>query len=157
MKVDVKFKLFDPSGKRVCAEGFKYLWMKKVYDFNDQYHCAKCLVGPYIGGFHPKMLAEYKTTVRSPVGSILYFCGVAEPFDWKNNFHLAVQAVPKEEKCVGVHRMYNGFQLVIENAAVILFDDQVARKMYPEKSERFLSCRNFQFGAQCFSDRTVSK
>lgn len=157
MRVDVKFKLFDPSGKRVCAEGFKYLWLKKVYDFDDKHHCAKCLVGPYIGAFHPKMLAEYKNTVSVPVESLLYFCGVADPFDYKNNFHLAVQAVPPEEKCIGVHQMYNGFQLVIENASMISFNDHAARRMYPEKSERFLSCRNFQFGVDWFGDRAVSR
>jgi hypothetical protein len=56
-------------------------------------------------------------------------------------------------------RTYTGYTIKVGNAEKVIFDDKIARKLYAEKiralyaereAEEFLTCRNYQFGAQVF-------
>lgn len=145
--INVRFYLMDPTGKREELSGFKYLWLKQVFGFDESFHCAKCLQGRYIKGFNPDVRLEAPVTLHVPEDSVLYFCGVTQHFDWSKNLHLAAKV---KDKSIVEHQLFNGVKLVLINAEQIHFDDEAARKLYPDRPERYLSCRNFQFGAQYY-------
>ena len=88
------------------------------------------------------------TTPVNPAGTVLYLCGVASPYRWERNAHLAVIVAPGHDASV---QLWNGDTVKITGARQIVFDDNAAKDRYPEKGREFLTCRNFQFGAQYFT------
>lgn len=145
--------LIKPNGDRI--EGHGYLWLKKVVRFDDTKHCAQCLVGSYEVAFGVR--AAMNRTIRLPryqVGDIIYVCGVSKPYRWDMNRHLAARIKPMARCKVELH---DGSVIYLEGAQEIPFDDHAARNLYPDRSERFLSCRNFQFGAQHFASSDVGR
>lgn len=127
--------------------GFRYFWMKTVTGFRSSVHCANCLVGNYCGEVSNSMLSGRRHVLAHPVGTVLYLCGVASPYRWTHNAHLAMKVDPGHTASV---KLWQGDTVEIEGARQLLFDDAVARRMYPDKGRDFLTCRNFQFGAQYF-------
>lgn len=128
---------------------FRYFWIKRVEGFSPGVHCARCLRGDYLVG-DGKGLAVPQSglTIDLAVeeGSVLYVCGVDIANRYDRNLHLAARVDPQEVACafrdeVGV--MLNG-------AREIPFSDRPARRLFPDRGEEFLSCRNFHFGAQHF-------
>lgn len=75
---------------------------------------------------------------------LFYLCGVASPYQWANNAHLAFRATPGRRAHLA---LFNGGLVSVANAAPVLFTDVQALEYYPEKSKAFRTCRNFQFGA----------
>ena len=90
------------------------------------------------------MRAGVDLQFESAAGDLFYLCGVATPYQWANNTHLAFRATPG-----GVARLtlFNGGLVTVANAAPVLFTDARALEFYPGKGKAFLTCRNFQFGA----------
>lgn len=127
-------------------EGFRYFWAKAVTGFTPSVHCARCLKGSYVKAVNNRMSAG-STEVGNP-GEIIYICGVSTPYKWANNFHL-VLLCSEDAEPFSVE-LYNGIAISVSGANRINFDASAAKRLFPEKGSNFLTCRNFQFGAQYF-------
>ena len=136
------------ESKNKTLTGFsKYTWAKYVEAFDDKNHCAKCLKGKWPREIWEKMSANQDIVLPLEEGKPFYICGVAYPWNYKNNMHLAIIGKQGGEARL---ELYTGDVLTVRDAEQYLFDDKVARELYPEYSEKFLTCRCFQFGAQYF-------
>lgn len=125
--------------------GFRHFWLKRVVGFNPSQHCAGCLKGSYVEGVvGVGMPADVDLNFGAAAGELFYLCGVASPYQWANNAHLAFRAMPGS---VARLTLFNGGLLTVVDAAPVLFTDAQALEFYPGKSRAFLTCRNFQFGA----------
>lgn len=124
-------------------KGFAYFWMKRVEGFDDTKHCAKCLKGEYVNEVSAE-LTDGAHMIAAEPGQVFYLCGVAKPYRWENNAHLAMRAAPD---CSALLTLYTGALVRIDGAVQIPFDDTAARELYPTKAKAYLTCRNFQFGA----------
>ncbi len=118
---------------------FKYLWLKKVEDIDLSVHCAKCLVGQYINAVNTKQ-KDYEDIELED--GIYYLCGVALPYKWDNNFHLAF----KYSEGNSITYENNGISIVIQNAIQLPIDEKyidITDKHAHLKTYR--TCRNWQF------------
>lgn len=140
---------FEIKSKNNKILGFKYFWMKRVSSFNENVHCARCLVGNYEKqfGLNTPVNSLIDLSGKYQESEVIYMCGVSSPYRWENNFHFAGVVCFGESSTV---EMYNGDILVVKNVKRIVFDDSKAKLLYPEKGKEFLTCRNFQFGASYF-------
>jgi hypothetical protein len=129
------------------VHGFRYLWAKNVRGFSSGRHCAGCLIGEYDKAFG--LAAPVNRTVAMtghPIGAIVYFCGVAVPYRWEKNAHLAVRVTGDRENTVTLE-LHTGDKLIVIGAERLAFDGAIAKAAYPDRGKAFLTCRNFQFGA----------
>jgi hypothetical protein len=140
----MKVQYFSASA---AVEGWRFLWMKRVTGFDASRHCARCLLGEYVEAVGLDMPVSTLIDVPAEPGDVFYWCGVATPYRWKHNAHLALAA---RDGGGAVLHCYNGDVLVVTGAEQIPFDDKAARALFPERSKAFLTCRNFQFGAARF-------
>jgi hypothetical protein len=131
--------------KLLIQRPFQYFWGKYVNDFNIKVHCANCLIGHY-----SSIIKKDCNLIDSELNEFpfkyFYICGVAKPYRWQNNFHLAV----KESKGHNVYSNENGVEVWIEDAERI----EIQHLEYPEvyeKNKPFSTCRNWQFGYQMFT------
>jgi hypothetical protein len=124
--------------------GFRYFWMKSVEGFNASAHCATCLKGEYVKSVGLHLLASRPALVTAEEGTLFYLCGVAKPYAWAKNAHLAIR-VRKGATCT-LH-LHTGQSITIMGGEQVPFDDKAAREHYSTKSSAYLTCRNFQFGA----------
>lgn len=125
---------------------YKYFWAKWVTGFDPRDHCAKCLVGEWERRINPNIISPARVELDHRPGEILYICGVAEPYNWWKNFHLVVLT----GSGVATRRMSNGMVVTVQGGTEIPFGPEAAKELYPRKGRKFLSCRNFQFGASKF-------
>jgi hypothetical protein len=143
-----KLRFFINSNAIIFA-GWKYFWAKKVSGFNPDVHCARCLIGPYEKKISTRALVNVEVDLTGySVGDIVYVCGVASPYKWANNFHLAARVTEgydKGEYAVG--SMASGDQFFLRGAAKIPFTAEAAERAFAGRGKDFLTCRNFQFGA----------
>jgi len=103
-----------------------------------------------MSGVNKELAQGGRTILNAKAGSLIYVCGVASPRNWSNNFHLAFRVAAGEQI---TSQFYTGAAITVSNAVALPISDQMARELFPELSEDFLSCRNFQFGAQAFGRR----
>jgi hypothetical protein len=90
------------------------------------------------------MPAGHDVSFEASAGELFYLCGVASPYQWANNAHLAFRTI--EGRACQI-TLWNGGVIAVANAAPVCFTDAQALEFYPDKSKSFLTCRNFQFGA----------
>jgi hypothetical protein len=103
------------------------------------------LKGSYVHGVVGiTMPADHDLSFEASPGELFYLCGVASPYQWANNAHLAFHAT---EGCASQFTLWNGGVITVVNAAAVRFTDAQALEFYPDKAKSFLTCRNFQFGA----------
>ncbi len=134
------------QSRRDRVLGFRYLWMKTVTGFLPRHHCARCLKGEYHPEFGPTMDVNARLgAVEYSEGTLLYICGVSSPYRWPQNLHLAGRVTAGAQAGTTV---WTGDQLTVSGLERIPFDDRAARRRFPERGEDYLTCRNFQFGAQ---------
>ena len=118
---------------------FKYLWLKKVEDIDLSVHCAKCLVGQYINTINTRQKTYADIELQD---GIYYLCGVALPYKWSNNFHLAF----KYSKGSQITFDSNGISVVIQDAIQLPIDEK-----YIDTNDKhahlktYRTCRNWQF------------
>jgi hypothetical protein len=125
---------------------FHYFWGKWVQGFDPTEHCARCLLGDFEKAISPAWKTGDELEIACKPGEILYVCGVAEPYNWSKNFHLPLRIGQGQF----TKQLSNSMLIRVSGATEILFDALSARELYPRKDHRFLSCRNFQFGAHQF-------
>jgi len=146
MESNVNSLSFKIDSRHEALQGWRYFWCKNVKGFKADVHCARCLVGSYekrVGTRAPVNVAVPLTGHHT--GDLLYFCGVAMPYRWANNFHLAVRVQPGS---VTTAPMSNGDTFIVHGAARVAFDAAAAERSFAGRGKDFLTCRNFQFGAQ---------
>ncbi len=121
---------------------FRYFWLKYVTGVNLNVHCARCLKGEYsdkvrIAGTFPLIQLD-----ESPA-SIVYLCGVALPYNWSKNFHLALRQSPGERFAVNEL----GVSMTVHNAVPLpITMDAVEAIDHPKRRlPRYHTCRNWQF------------
>lgn len=145
MSANLRFFILS---ERPAFQGWKYFWAKNVKGFNSDLHCARCLVGSYIKPICTR--APVNTEVDLPnhsVGDLIYVCGVAQPYRWANNFHMACR-VTGESGDVAAGPMAGGDTFMVRGATRVEFDASTAERSFAGRGKDFLTCRNFQFGAQ---------
>lgn len=128
-------------------QGFRHFWAKRVTGFDGAVHCAECLRGPRQQDINKRLAQGGRATLSTRAGSLIYICGVASPRNWSNNFHLAMRVTDGGQT---VSQLYTGATIKVSNAVAIPIADDAARNLFSELPEEFLTCRNFQFGAQQF-------
>jgi hypothetical protein len=129
--------------------GWRYLWLKTVEGFNENVHCARCLVGKFDKNFGLKSPINRDVELAYPEGTILYFCGVAQPYNWANNAHLAGRV---KRGAMASLDLWTKDMLVIRGLEAIPIDKSVSDAKFGDRSRNYLTCRNFQFGAQMFCE-----
>lgn len=127
--------------------GFKYFWMKTVRGFNPLVHCARCLLGSYEQSVKVKMAVNQPTELTAVDGAVVYLCGVADPFRWERNLHLAAMV---KRGSIATVAAYTGDVICLLDCETINFNDEAATRLFPELGKAFLTCRNFQFGAHFY-------
>ncbi len=130
-------------------KGFRYFWLKRVTGFDPALHCARCLKGSYFSEAGTGMPVNQDIHIEADPGEVLYLCGVSAPYQWARNFHLALRV---EHGAAVRSTLYTGDVVSILGADYLPFDDVEARRRFPDLSEAYLSCRNFQFGAHHFRE-----
>lgn len=139
----------SPSEKATSQlYGFRYWWLKRVDGFLSGRHCAPCLKGEYSPTVAPHMPTATKVAITGEPGTIFYLCGVENGFRYERNFHLPFVVDPSAEAIEA--ETFNGHAIRVEGARQLFFNDEAARALFPHKSNDFLRCRNFQFGAHQF-------
>lgn len=122
---------------------FRYLWLKYVNGVNLKVHCARSLLGVYSTKISAQMQSIKKPIVLDEDESeIFYLCGVALPYKWENNFHLAF----KRKVGAKLHVERNGIKITIENAVEIPITPDYIEPTDPNaKKKEYATCRNWQF------------
>jgi len=128
-------------------QGFKYFWALRVDGFDPTNHCQPCFIGERLLQVRLPLAAGGVAKIRARPGAKIYICGVADPYRWKNNFHLPVVA---REGSEAAGTLYTGADVEVFNGEELPIDASAAKERYPTLGEEFLTCRNFQFGAQYF-------
>lgn len=140
------------DGPAPRLRGFRYFWAKKVRGFSRGSHCARCLIGPYEKSVANDMFTgewiELEQTYED--GAILYICGVSSPYRHELNAHLALR-IDRSAQDPIFHPIHGGQTISFRGATKIEFDGQAAAKLFPDRGQSFLTCRNFQFAAQHFA------
>lgn len=117
--------------------------------FDPALHCARCLKGSYFSEIGTALPVNQSIHIEADPGEVLYLCGVSSPYRWERNFHLAL--VVQHGGAVRM-KTYTGDTVSILGVDLLSFDDAEARRRFPDRSEAYLSCRNFQFGAHHFRE-----
>ncbi|RRR76463.1 MAG: hypothetical protein EI684_02980 [Candidatus Viridilinea halotolerans] len=124
--------------------GFTFFWLRYVWGFRAQYHCASCLAGRYD--------MRVSATMPLPARMVLdnrypyaYLCGVASSGIWANNFHLpVVYAAGEQAEAV----TYHGVRVRILNAQEVPIPwIEAGWNGFPLS---YTTCRNWQFGVHAF-------
>lgn len=144
--VDVTIRV--TPGDPAADGGWRYFWGKTVTGFDASKHCMPCLVGDRIDGIDPKLLTRGGSVgKRFKAGTAIYLCGVSYPYVWGNNLHLPFRAkTGARTRQVA----YTGAVIEVIGGEAIPIVDSAAKAQFPTKGYKFLSCRNFQFGAAQF-------
>jgi hypothetical protein len=145
--VQANLKFFVLS-ERPIFQGWKYFWAKNVKGFNPDVHCARCLVGSYIKPISTRAQVNAEIELSGHgVGDLIYVCGVAQPYKWANNFHMACRVTGSMQD-VAAGAMAGGDTFMMRGAVRVDFDAETAQRQFAGRGRDFLTCRNFQFGAQ---------
>lgn len=142
----------DPRSRDLpLSEYFSFFWAKWVTGFQPSVHCASCLLGEYEERVHKGLRPGIRLNLGERAkGDVLYLCGVTKPYVHKLNFHLVVE--PCETKGART-LMHCGYRVEILGGRWIAFNGDAAERLFPDKARSFLTCRNFQFGAQYYEGR----
>lgn len=123
-------------------QNFRYLWLKYVNNVNLNEHCAKCLIGEYSKQIKKRQRTQTNITLNEYPAKYYYLCGVAFPFKYENNFHLAF----KEKKGNILEVDENGINLTLKNAERIFFSKKDIDPFNPHANKKgYNTCRNWQF------------
>jgi hypothetical protein len=133
--------------KNDVLTGFRYFWGKTVTGFDNKVHCAKCLLGEYDEQVKADMPANTDIEIPLDEGAVFYLCGVAIPYKWANNAHLALKV---KAGATAELPLYTGDKISVEGAEKIPFDGKKALDRYSHLSKAYTTCRNFQFGVSYF-------
>lgn len=121
--------------------GFKHLWLKSVVGFNPTCHCFHCLVGRREPRVFPRMAPGTTVPLDPSEAKFFYLCGVAYPWSWDNNLHLAVRVEPGSSTTAFA---YNGCEFTVRGGVAVPIP--ALPDGFEGRPKSFTTCRNFQFG-----------
>lgn len=121
---------------------FRYLWLKYITGVNLSVHCAGCFKGVYSQKINPKITSVQNAELNECETNIFYLCGVANPYNWNKNFHLAFKT--KEGSMIDYTS--NGIHIIIENAEQLPISmDDINTSLKHADQKEYYTCRNWQF------------
>lgn len=124
---------------------FRYLWLKYVNGVNLNVHCAGCLKGSYSKEINPSHSRLNGIELSEFEAKYFYLCGVASPYKWENNFHLAFEQ--KNNSIIDINE--NGIKIKILNAErLIIMPIDFSNKSKYKDDKAYFTCRNWQFANQ---------
>jgi hypothetical protein len=128
---------------------FRHFWCVVVRGFDSSKHCLPCLLGSRVKAVKPSMVEDGNRilSVTCKPTEFVYICGVSYSFEHAKNFHLV--ASPTEGE-TATAKTFRGVGVEIRGASRIQIDAQPAKNLYPHLDSSYLTCRNFQFGAQVY-------
>ena len=135
---------------------FRFFWMKYVTDINLDKHCAAGLKGPYdkrISLYKNRGLTHWEDmTLDQGESDFYYICGVAQPFNWDENFHCVLRCVPGETLTFDE----KGVTGTIMNAVRIPIHemDRINSTNQHKDDPKYYTCRNYQFALE-FDELTL--
>lgn len=125
--------------KMNVTKPFNYLWLKTVESVDLNVHCAKCLVGSYYSNISNKEGTLENLQLEN---KIHYLCGVARPWNWNNNFHLAFMPSVGDT----VRYSSNGIEIEIEDAIALPISEEFIDYGHSKAHlKSYYTCRNWQF------------
>jgi hypothetical protein len=147
----MKLILTDQSGAgREYLQGFRYFWLKYVSGFDQAQHCARCLLGNYSKLVNTAMLTERIVQLQEPAAAApfdyLYLCGVAAPYQWERNFHLALR--PAAPETITEAETSNGFRVSVQGLEAVPIP--TLPDGFQGLAKAYTTCRNFQFGVASY-------
>jgi hypothetical protein len=127
--------------------GFAHLWVKYVTGFAPSVHCARCLLGPFSQRVRPNAFPVNEPVELDEYGGYdyLYLCGVAKPYSWRNNLHLAVVPCPGH---TAEAEAWNGVVFRIDGAMAVAIPELPIG--YDGRTKAFTTCRNWRFGVSAY-------
>lgn len=121
---------------------FRYLWLKYITGINLSVHCAGCFKGVYSKKIFPEVKNVENEDLNECNTDIFYLCGVAKPYNWSKNFHLAFT---KSEGDL-IDYDSNGIHVIIENAKQLpISADDIDNSLKHADKKEYYTCRNWQF------------
>ena len=118
---------------------FSYLWLKHVTGYDISQHCARCLLGEYDERISPQQPLTENLVLTD---GIYYLCGVAKPYNWYRNFHLAF--MPKTGSVIDYS--CNGISVLIQDAVAFEISPRfIDHSDVHAQTKAFYTCRNWQF------------
>ncbi len=122
---------------------FRYLWLKYVTGVDLDVHCARCLLGKYSTAIKKDNAETELITLDEFPARIFYLCGVAIPFNWENNFHLAFEESAGNEFRIDAL----GISVTVRNAARLpISTEAMEANNHPKIAYKaYSTCRNWQF------------
>jgi hypothetical protein len=128
------------QGDRVI--GWDYLWLKYVWGFRPELHCANCLVGCFSKWVKPGMpLRQPRELDERRTFDYVYLCGIPTDGVWSNNLHFPLQNVPGETAEITAS---TGVLFRARNARLIRIPP--LSKGYAGFPWQWTTCRNWRFG-----------
>ena len=119
---------------------FKYLWLKAVKYVDLSKHCARCLIGNYDNRINSDTKVVHDVELND--GDIYYLCGVAFPYKWENNFHLAF----RYKDGSNIEYSNNGITVKIKDAERLPIDSKYNNPLDKHiHNKAYYTCRNWQF------------
>ena len=134
--------ILEVEGEGEQAAGWSYLWLKYVWGFKPQFHCANCLTGRFSKWVRPGMrLREPHALDEAPSFDYLYLCGIPAGGRWRDNLHFPLVPEP-------------GKRCRIQASTGHIFHATNARRLwipalpkdFDGRDWRFTTCRNWRFG-----------
>lgn len=122
---------------------FRYIWLKYITGFNLNEHCAKSFIGEYskVNLFKEQQDVDLN---EHEGAKYFYLCGVAKPFRYKENFHLAF--IHKPGSLLHVNR--NGIEVMIQDAEEVEIKEQSFYDHEKGHLKTYNTCRNWRFAYQ---------
>lgn len=123
---------------------FRYLWLKYVTGYDLNFHCAKSLKGEYSQKITPQAQIRRDIVLDEFPSRIVYLCGVAKPYNWSKNFHLALLESDGAEP---LRISENNITVEVHNAIPLpITADAMNAVEHPKASQKaYGTCRNWWF------------
>lgn len=131
------------------AGEFRHFWCMIVRGFDPTKHCLPCLVGTRVKAVSPMMFDNGNASVsfNCRPSDFVYICGVSHSWEHKKNFHLVGSPAVDQS---ATSKTFRGVGVEIRGASRIEINAEPAKTLYPDLDRSYLTCRNFQFGAQMY-------
>ena len=118
------------------------IWLMYVNGVNLSQHCKPCLKGFTSRKIHKNTKCLENVELNEAESEYYYLCGVASPYSWENNFHLAW----KEKEGSIIEYESNGISIKLKNAERITFsEDDIDFSLRNADKKEYYTCRNWQF------------
>ena len=129
--------------------GYAQFWLRYVRGFSPHFHCQQSLRGENDPRFNRTMRIGTSYDLHPAKRcDYIYLCGVTSKAH--SGLHLAL--IPQSGATV-LTRTYNGVEIAVEGAREL--EIPKLPDGYAGMTRKYTSCRNWQFGVQCYGLATM--